>query len=150
MLTWLRTRLHHNMVDKWTKGHPGARESTKPFPPTSNLSRRSAAAIARLRAALTGVNPSPLRTANLCKCGNATESSKPLLLDYTEIQPTLARILLLRGHKGPITWVSITNENIKPRELFRFRATTGLPRMWYIATSDHEARDAGFELMKDI
>lgn len=91
------------MIDKWTAEHPGIRGSTKPILHTSNLSRRSAAAISRLRAGLTTIHLNPLRHASPGKCGTAAESSRHLLLDYRKSQPTLAWNLLLQNQTGPRT-----------------------------------------------
>lgn len=89
----------------------------KPFPPTSNLSRGPAAAIAWLKRDLTAISPIPLRTDNLCNCGNTTESAKHLLLSCTETQATLTRAVLLYDQKGPTTLQSTTNKNIRQKEL---------------------------------
>lgn len=139
-----------HQIDKWTAEHRKRRGSTHPFLPTSNLSRRSASAIARLRAGFTVIDPNPQRPTEQCECGATLKSSRHLLMDCTKHETTLARTLLLKDKKGPNMWESITNDNIRPKELIRFMATTGLLNIRFLATTDQEARDAGLELMGDI
>ncbi|KAL0631408.1 hypothetical protein Q9L58_009726 [Maublancomyces gigas] len=53
------------------------------------------------------------------------------------------------GHAGPITWDSLTNTDIRPKELVRFMAQTGLLRIRYIR-NEEDARDKGYEISEDI
>lgn len=147
-LTWLRTRPRRHCTDKWIAlCNLQTTPKTKPFEPTSTVSRRTARAIARLRPELTMIYPSPLMIPVPCGCGAATISSRHILLDCTDKPATSA-------------WTT-SSDNIKDKR----RGSASLPKSstqknwsssWHLpaasrydisfqATKTHARRDMNYE-----
>lgn len=77
-------------------------------------------------------------------------SSRYTLLECQN-QPALnARALLLKDHKGPVTWDSITNKDLQRKELIRFMALTGILKVRAIIITNDDARETGYELGEDM
>lgn len=139
------------MIEQWHERHPGVKKPrNKPFPPTSGLRRRLATAISRLRASLTAIDSSPLRPAEECASGSGQQCPKHIFIDCSETQVVQATAILYANHKGPRIWQSLTNDDIRRKNLIGFMAMTGLQRIRQIITTDQDARDAGYELGEDI
>lgn len=150
-VTWLRARPQHQCMEKWQNNYGLSKKpSRKPFAATASIPRRSICAISRLRAGLTTIDPSPMKPPIPCVCRLAPASSKHTLLDCQDEPAKTAHKLLLDGHKGTMTWDSITNEHLRFKELIRFMATTGLLRVRHIIITDEDVRQAGYELGEDI
>lgn len=149
--SWLRARPHQNMIEKWeTESKLPGRPKTSPFPPTANLPRRLARAIASLRGCLTALDTSPLKTPTTCACTTGTARAKHYVMDCTV--PTIATVQtkLLHEHEGQRTWDLITSTHIRSKPLLQFMATAGLLRVQHILTNDLDARNVGYELRDDI
>ncbi|KAL0630648.1 hypothetical protein Q9L58_010503 [Maublancomyces gigas] len=112
------------------------------------MPRNAAGAIARLRCELTQVDKNPLREAPTCECNQKLSSSRHVILECPKW--TTERTRLLKGQKGTATWDSITNTNIRPKELLQFLAEVGIIHARKIVLSYEDARAEDYELGADI
>ncbi|KAL0630521.1 hypothetical protein Q9L58_010631 [Maublancomyces gigas] len=128
----------------------GTQSASQILPPTSSIPRRAAAAISRLRAGITAIDPTPLRLSEQCSCAKAQSSARHTLMDCREPNVVKARTTLLAKNNGPTTWESLTENDIRLKELILYMATTDLLQVRQIITNDQDARDAEYELGEDV
>lgn len=115
-LIWLRARPYHWCIEKWQNKYGLSKKlSRKPFAATASIPRRSAWAISRLQAGLTGIDPTAMRPPIPCACGLGPASSKHTLLDCQNELAKTVRKVLLDGHDGSTTWDSIRTNTYDAR-----------------------------------
>lgn len=116
----------------------------------SNLLRRSALAIFKLRDSLTVADPNPMKTPTPRQCGEADKSANHIVMDCTQGMTTDARKRLPENDESPATREQIKVINVRPRALLTLMATTGVPKVWIIITNDDNGREIGYKLGEDI